>query len=166
MNFPQATLFTESITSESLHTTVGELFFSETLWPWYHSFPQLHSLFVLPRVSNPVSVRRLVLAAGWGSGLALELRRILASPRWFDAWLWIQEEEHRIFNVVNVYYRVRRKRFSIGVLLDPKAKHQTNHGEILLSPVFRWSLAPYNMAAVSKRSNLFLFCLEIKLKKT
>ena len=24
----------------------------------------------------------------------------------------------------------------------------------------------YNMATVSKRSNLFLFCLEIKLKKT
>ena len=68
------------------------------------------SSFVLPQVSNLVSVRRLVLAAGRSSGLALELRRILRKPRWFDAWLWIQEEEHRIFNVVNVWYRVRRRR--------------------------------------------------------
>ena len=57
--------------------------------------PQLHiNSFVLPRVPNPVGVRRLVLAAGRGSGLVLEFRRILANPRRFDAWLWIQEEEH------------------------------------------------------------------------
>ena len=37
--------------------------------------------FVLPQVPNPVRVRRLVLAAGRGSGLALEF----ANPRWFDA---------------------------------------------------------------------------------
>ena len=57
--------------------------------------------FVLPQVSNLVSVRRLVLAAGRGSGLALEFRQILANPRWFDAWLWIQEE-NRIFDIVSV----------------------------------------------------------------
>ena len=70
--------------------------------------PQLHiNSCVLPQVPNPVSVRRLVLATGRGSGLALEFRRILANPRWFDAWFWIQEEEHRISSVVNVWYRVR-----------------------------------------------------------
>ena len=37
--------------------------------------PQVHiNSFVLPQVSDPVSVRRLVLAAGRASGLALELR--------------------------------------------------------------------------------------------
>ena len=37
--------------------------------------PQVHiNSFVLPQVSNLVSVRRLVLAAGRASGLALELR--------------------------------------------------------------------------------------------
>ena len=39
--------------------------------------PQLHiNSFVLPQVPNPVSVRRLVLAAGRGSGLALEQTNI------------------------------------------------------------------------------------------
>ena len=72
--------------------------------------PQLRmNSFLLPKVPNLVSVRRLVLAAGRGSGLALELWRILENPRWFGAWLWIQEEEHRIFNVVNVWYRVKRR---------------------------------------------------------
>ena len=67
---------------------------------------QLHiNYFVLPHVPNPVSVRRLVRGAGRGSGLAVELRRILANRRWFDAWLWLREEDHRTFHVVNVWYR-------------------------------------------------------------
>ena len=44
------------------------------------SLPQLHmNSFVLPRASNLINVRRLVLAAGRASGLALELSRILAT---------------------------------------------------------------------------------------
>ena len=55
--------------------------------------PQLHiNSFVLPRVSNLINVRRLVLAAGRASGLVLKFRRILANPIWFDAWLWIQKK--------------------------------------------------------------------------
>ena len=54
--------------------------------------PQLHiNSFVLPQVPNPVSVRRFVLAAGRGSGLALELRRILENPRWFDVCVFVCE---------------------------------------------------------------------------
>ena len=88
------------------------------------SLPQLHNSFVLPRFPNPVSVSRLMLAAGRGSSLALEFKRILANPRWFDAWLWIQEKETES-STWSASGTERDEGVSIGVLLAPKAKHQT-----------------------------------------
>ena len=81
------------------------------------SLPQLHNSFVLPRVPNPVSVSRLMLAAGRGSGLVLEFRRILANP--IDAWLWIQEEKTES-STWSVSGTERDEGVSIGVLLAPK----------------------------------------------
>ena len=69
--------------------------------------PMLHiDYFVLQYIPRPVSVRRISLAAGRGSGLVREIRRMLASPRWFNAWLWLREGEHRQFEVTHVWYRV------------------------------------------------------------
>ena len=54
---------------------------------------------------------------------------------------------------------------SIGILLAPKAKHQTILKKFCSVPVFddHLHVLKYN---ISKRSNLFLFYLEIKLKET
>ena len=44
--------------------------------------PQLHiNSFLLPQVPNPVSVRRLVLTAGRGSSLALELKTNISKSK-------------------------------------------------------------------------------------
>ena len=68
--------------------------------------PQIHiSRHVLSEVPEPVSVRRLVRSAGRGSGLALELRRILSNQRWYNAWLWLSEQQHRNFEVLDISYK-------------------------------------------------------------
>ena len=73
--------------------------------------PRIHiSWSVLQNIPNPVSVRRLIRRSGRGSGLALEIRNILANPRWSNAWLRLREEDNRNFFIVNVWYRVDRKR--------------------------------------------------------
>ena len=95
-----------------------------------------------------------MLAAGRGSGLAFELRRILANPRWFDAWLWIQEE-NRIFSVVTVWFRVRRRR-QHWFLLAPKAKHTAHAVPFFDDP----ALAPYELQhGCNKQTSRFVFVL-------
>ena len=56
---------------------------------------------------------------------------------------------------------------AIGVFLVPEAKHQTILKKFCSVPFFddHLHLMKYNMAAVNKRSNLFLFCREMKSKK-
>ena len=97
--------FTESITSESLHTT-------ETLRPWYHFPSYTVCLFFLGFQIQSV----------W-EGLCLQLGEGAASLFSSDECWRTQDglmrgfgyntqeqKEHRIFDVVNVWYKVRRKR--------------------------------------------------------
>ena len=62
----------------------------------------------------------------------------------------------------------RNEGVTIGVLLAPKAKHQTVLKKFCSVSFFddHLHLMRYNMAAGSKRSNLFLFYLAIKLRKS
>lgn len=66
--------------------------------------------FVLSNIPQPVSVGKLITASGWGSGLDLEIRCVFSTstPRWIEGWLWLQEEEPRRFDIIDVWYKQRR----------------------------------------------------------
>ncbi|KAL8582246.1 hypothetical protein ACOMHN_037003 [Nucella lapillus] len=59
---------------------------------------------VIQNVPQPVSVRRLYLAAGQGSGLGLEIRRVVNNRRWWNAWLWLHEDQFRNFELRGIWF--------------------------------------------------------------
>ena len=70
------------------------------------ALPKLYiSYNVLPAIPRPVSVRRLIRVSGRGSGLIIEVRRILRSPNWCNAWLFLSEIENRWFELRKIWYR-------------------------------------------------------------
>jgi len=71
--------------------------------------PRIHiNWSVLPHVPYPVSVRKLVLTAGRSSGLVMEIKKILADPRWIYAWLWLKEDRYRNFYITRVSYKTKK----------------------------------------------------------
>ena len=74
-----------------------------------YPLPSLHINYsVLQVVPIPISVRRLIRAAGRYSWLGLEVRRIINRPSWFNAWLFLIEIDNRMFELRNIWYRRRQ----------------------------------------------------------
>ena len=60
---------------------------------------------LISNMPNPVSVRRLLQAAGPKSGIIDEIKSIIQEPRWLNAWLHLQEVEYRWFEILSIWWR-------------------------------------------------------------